>query len=797
MKKIISLFAAVMLLASSSFAQDNARRIPVGKKARTHKVMLNRTHSVATTTTTTSNKAVGDTIATFPWTEDFETGVLPAGFTVIDADNDTYTWDPTFLFSDTTNYGHNESHGMISSASYINDIGAITPDNWMILPSMELPATVGLVLSWYEKGQDLSYCAEKYSLYIATGERTTANFLATTPVLTSITTNGWVKKSVDLSPYIGQTINIAFRHYDVTDMFWLDIDDIRIGEPEAPELNIVGPTTIETGDTAIFTAEGVAGSTLTWNVTADYTFEQGYTIAAVWNTPGNYTVMATAANNNGTSYDTIEVEVITCDPITSFPFTENFEGDIPCWKMVLGDPNNSNSFGIEESEDAYEGENVFVFSSYDQANDYNQYLITPEIQLPATNQFMIKFYYMATSTVESFKVMVSTTNSDLSSFTQVIGDIENTVDDEEYHEVAFSLPNNTKYICINYYADYVYDLYIDELSIESLSAPNVELAGPEEIGTGNEAVFTATSPLAESYEWKVDGTTVPGTDNTLSYIFTTANQHTVTVIATNSIGSSEPVSMSVNVFDCDDITLPYIPDFSNGLRCWTSTSYEEDNTGWYASIDLFESDPVGQVLSFSAENVFGMFMSDLDVDNWLTSPIITMPSTGSYEISWKVMPYATDYPTDHYGVYVITEGAEPTLLFEETLNSTMGDFQQRIVAIPSSVNGDFRVAFRHYDNPGGGYVIILDNIRIVEAGSTQGIDDVENNSVAIYPNPANSIINVEGEGIITVQLLDMNGRTVITRDNRGMVDISGLANGIYMVRVITENGVSTQKIVKK
>ena len=61
------------------------------------------------------------------------------------------------------------------------------------------------------------------------------------------------------------------------------------------------------------------------------------------------------------------------------------------------------------------------------------------------------------------------------------------------------MPNNTKYICINYYTDYNYSLYIDQLSIETLTAPNVTLDGPTAIGTGNEATFIATSSLAESF----------------------------------------------------------------------------------------------------------------------------------------------------------------------------------------------------------------------------------------------------------------------------------------------------------
>ena len=37
----------------------------------------------------------------------------------------------------------------------------------------------------------------------------------------------------------------------------------------------------------------------------------------------------------------------------------------------------------------------------------------------------------------------------------------------------------------------------------------------------------------------------------------------------------------------------------------------------------------------------------------------------------------------------------------------------------------------------------------------------------------------------------------MSHTNGGVIDMSNLANGIYMVRTVTNNGVSVKKIVKK
>ncbi len=129
MKKNTTTFLALLLLASAAMAQNHSRRIPMDKKARTHSAKIAKPSPAVSPTANRLTKAVGDTVNVFPWTEGFETGVLPAGFTTYDNDGDGYNWDPTLVYNPTSNYGHNESHGAITSASYINGIGVLTPDN--------------------------------------------------------------------------------------------------------------------------------------------------------------------------------------------------------------------------------------------------------------------------------------------------------------------------------------------------------------------------------------------------------------------------------------------------------------------------------------------------------------------------------------------------------------------------------------------------------------------------------------------------------------------------------------------
>ncbi|UPT71355.1 MAG: T9SS type A sorting domain-containing protein [Flavobacterium sp. JAD_PAG50586_2] len=73
-------------------------------------------------------------------------------------------------------------------------------------------------------------------------------------------------------------------------------------------------------------------------------------------------------------------------------------------------------------------------------------------------------------------------------------------------------------------------------------------------------------------------------------------------------------------------------------------------------------------------------------------------------------------------------------------------------------------------------------------------------SIAIYPNPAKGLINIECNNTIkSVQLYDVQGRilqTNLINGNQASIDISTHSNGIYFVKIISDNGIKVQKIVK-
>lgn len=65
-----------------------------------------------------------------------------------------------------------------------------------------------------------------------------------------------------------------------------------------------------------------------------------------------------------------------------------------------------------------------------------------------------------------------------------------------------------------------------------------------------------------------------------------------------------------------------------------------------------------------------------------------------------------------------------------------------------------------------------------------------------FPNPTTGLIKVAGDQITGIQILDHNG-SLIDSAISTTIDLSNQPEGIYYLRIATENGVVTKKVVKK
>ena len=167
------------------------------------------------------------------YAEDFMGGVpdndefwLPEGWQAIDNDGDGFNWY----------FSVRNGLGQMRSQSYDSSNGLpLNPDNWLILPEIDLTTTSdgALVTFRYTVGVSATtprYRKEHYGIFVSVGSDALENFSLLFEETFTEETPQWtaLERTVDLSAFAGEIIYVAIRHYAITDMDRMFVDEVEV-----------------------------------------------------------------------------------------------------------------------------------------------------------------------------------------------------------------------------------------------------------------------------------------------------------------------------------------------------------------------------------------------------------------------------------------------------------------------------------------------------------------------------------------------------------------------------------------
>ena len=120
------------------------------------------------------------------------------------------------------------------------------------------------------------------------------------------------------------------------------------------------------------------------------------------------------------------------------------------------------------------------------------------------------------------------------------------------------------------------------------------------------------------------------------------------------------------------------------------------------------------------------------------------------------------------------------------------------VSIEFDING--AVLGASVDGVNGAYTSLNGDVGSPGNQSPVSLNELLNQRISLYPNPSNGIFTIDGLGTepTSVQILDLNGaiiRNLNTSESSLSIDLGGLAAGVYMVKVSTENEAVIRKMV--
>ena len=159
------------------------------------------------------------------------------GWTVFDADGDTFDW--TYFEGNEFTENGGFSGAYAASESWTPDEGALTPDNYLLSPLVNIPAG-GATLTFktgYNYYSEEDGAPEELDVYVTTQTNPTlAQLQALTSVFNEVfdteTDADYTPvaqlKTINLAAYAGQAVKIVFRHHNAENQDFILLDDVVV-----------------------------------------------------------------------------------------------------------------------------------------------------------------------------------------------------------------------------------------------------------------------------------------------------------------------------------------------------------------------------------------------------------------------------------------------------------------------------------------------------------------------------------------------------------------------------------------
>lgn len=210
------------------------------------------------------------------------------------------------------------------------------------------------------------------------------------------------------------------------------------------------------------------------------------------------------------------------------------------------------------------------------------------------------------------------------------------------------------------------------------------------------------------------------------------------------------------------------------------------------------------------------WLFNIEDNHYTFSTLPLHPCTGKvlesgYKLQWEA---AGGYPIGYMnadGEYEIAVGEDIDLSSEYDVDGNITTYTWRNIdgeeITPpdasdgwfcfdeSNLNQEYRCEMTNEKYP----ALVLKTVFVkVVSEYTSGINKVENNGIAVGPNPAADYITIKGEEVQSVDIFSLSGACVKSvKDNVQTIEIADLAPGIYTIKVVTTNGEKVAKFIKK
>jgi len=493
-------------------------------------------------------------------------------------------------------------------------------------------------------------------------------------------------------------------------------------------------------------------------------------------------------------------------------FQENWDGIGPGmagWTLYNQDgltPNAGVSFvnaaWISTNED-FDNKVAMSTSWYTPVGTSNDWLVSPSITLPSgTNTLYFDAKAYDSTYLDSYKVLVSTTDNAVTSFTPLFTQGDGTTgtsgENASWTRRSIDLSSyagQTIYIAFQNFSTDMFLLSIDNISVvnnNTCIGITRDLFDSGNTLTSATINWTAISGVS-SYDIAVGA---PGFTPAVSYTSAT-NSYTLTGLTANSryqyYVRNSCGSQWIGPFSFFTANnLPYAYGFDNAsgysVDGW-SGSWSTGTTAANAQAGIQYLFSNSSTTAATNRSIFSRPIN-LQAGEQVTASFYHREQSTTYNRSLKLEVFAESNPT------IVTSLFSNTALKLTTYTQVTG------TAFTAPTAGTYYFKLTDFS----AITAAAQSMRVDSFNFTSslGVDQFLSEKFALFPNPSKDIINVVNSinaSITNLEITDVNGRIVKNVKLDGVdetqISVSDLSSGIYMMKIVSDKGIITKKVIKE